>query len=228
MSSRSIWQSAMACVLAAAIALCAGCGQHVENELSLPASFGSIEKQMWGCSSVQGVYSWPPIEGMYANKGPTNRQPWEGGIPVPIYGSEMQIWIKQERGAIEIRSRLINRQANVRNKLTREWSYATYAGPDFACRKGVLDFKAQDVESTEDFGGKGIRRGFVLARLNDGSLAVGIKTISYGRTTSVYSWADQPHGTIDAPDKIFWSWSKLSLMGPGDAEPEPIDANQSM
>jgi hypothetical protein len=88
----------------------------------------------------------------------------------------------------------------------------------------MITFDPIDVTTHENFGGKGIRRGFKLARLKDGSLAVGIQTVSYGHTAYIYTWGDQSVGKYNAPDKIDWSWSKLSQIGPGDTEPEAIDA----
>jgi hypothetical protein len=173
---------------------------------------------------MQGVYNWPPVAGRYASSIGTNEKPWAGGRPIPIYGKEMQIWVNDSDRELHIRSRKINRLSNVNDTLTRKWSSVLYSKSEWHCSSNMVVVDPVDVTTGEDFGGKGIRRGFKLARLKDGSLAVGIQTVSYGRTSHLFSWGGQSYGKYNAPDAIYWSWSKLPQIGPGDTEPEPIDA----
>jgi hypothetical protein len=173
---------------------------------------------------MQGVYSWPPVAGIYSGAMSKNTKPWAGGRPVPVYEREMQIWVHDSDRQLHIRSRAINRRSNVNDTLVRRWSSALYSNSEYHCSSNMIVFDPVEVVTGEDFGGKGMRRGFKLARLKDGSLAVGIQTVSYGRTAYLYSWGDQSYGKYHAPDAISWSWSKLAQIGPGDKEPEPMDA----
>lgn len=208
----------------AACALLAACVAETSGPPLPPPEFGKVASSLLGCPAVEGVYAWPPAAGAHAGRMATNREPWAGGIPVPVSRGEMQLWISRDRGLLTVRSRRVNRQANVRDGLARGWSYAEYDSSMYTCSSGLLDVEPIDVETGEDYGGKGIRRGFRLALLRDRSLAVGIRTIAFGRTGALFSWADVSRGTYAMRDKTYWSWSKLARIGPGDVEPAPIDA----
>lgn len=200
-------------------------GAQEQGQPDPPKAFGPVEHALVGCPSVQGVYAWPPVEGEYAHgKIATNRTPWEGGLPVRIHGQEMQIWVQQSGGQLVMRSRLVNRARNLRTGMTRQWSLATYGSGQIRCTSNMLDMAPQDTAATNDYGGKGIRRGFRLARMKDGSLAVGIHTVSYGQTGSWFSWGGQSYGSYNLPDVDYWSWSKLPRLEPGDKEPAVVDA----
>jgi hypothetical protein len=151
----------------------------------------------------------------------TNQEPWEGGIPVPARRGPMQIWVTQSRSAVVFRSRSARRMAGLRDRLLTEWSYAEHHRGRFSCSRGTLVVEPVEVETTEDYGGKGIRRGF---KLEDGALAVGVQTVVYGRSGSLFSWGDVSRGSIPLPDKTIWRWSKLTRTGAGDKEPDPVDA----
>jgi hypothetical protein len=60
--------------------------------------------------------------------------------------------------------------------------------------------------------------------MEDGALAVGVQTVVYGRSGSLFSWGDVSRGSIPLPDKTIWRWSKLTRTGAGDKEPDPVDA----
>ncbi len=208
-------------VVFAACMLLPACMGETSGSPSPPPEFGAVSKPLFGCPTVQGVYAWPPSAGTYAKQMATNQEPWEGGIPVPARRGKMQIWVTQTGSGIVFRSRSARVMEGLRDRLTKEWSYAEYHRGAYSCAHGVLEVEPVDVVTTEDFGGKGIRRGFKLVALEDGSLAVGVKTISYGRTMSLFTWADVSRGTIRAPDKTFWRWSKLARLESGDKEPAP-------
>jgi hypothetical protein len=216
-----LWRPA---VIGLMLVLLVGCGQEVRGSPEPPASFGPRATAIFGCPSMQGVFAWPPEAGAHAGVMATNRTPWDGGIPVPVGRGEMQIWVKSTSSGTVFKSRIINRQSNVRNSLARQWAYAEYSGG--SCTSNMLEFREREVAESHpgDFGGKGIRRGFRLARMKDGALAVGIKTVAYGRTESIFSWGGQSYGQYSASDAVFWSWSKLSKTGEGDVEPAPVDA----
>jgi hypothetical protein len=127
---------------------------------------------------------------------------------------------------VTVRSRRTNRSPNVRDSLAREWSYVEYDDLDYRCSGGALVVDPIPMKIDDDYGGEGVRRGFRLMALDDGGLAVGIETVAYGLTGSLFSWGGQSNGSYDAPDKTYWSWSKLARTGAGDVEPAPIDAGR--
>lgn len=219
-------RTACCTALAAWCLLLAACGNEVRGSPEPPAEFGARQSSLVGCPSLQGVYAWPPVAGEYAGgKIPSNRTPWDGGLPVPVNGREMQIWVQQPPGGqTVVRTRLVNRARNVRNVLARQWSLATYGRSELGCTSGMLELKPRDTSAANHYGGTSIRRGFRLARMKDGALAVGIHTLSTGHTGSFFSWGGQSYGSYKAADVEYWSWSKLALQGPGDQEPAPIDA----
>jgi hypothetical protein len=203
----------------------AGCRAEVVGPPAPPAEFGDHDRPLFGCPELEGVYRWPPVAGEYAGGAmASNREPWAGGTPVPVGRGEMQIWVSDDDGLVSVRSRRINRAANVHDRLAREWSYVEYAAGEYRCADGMLQVEPMEIPAEEDYGGTGLRRGFRLARLADGALAVDIETVAFGRTESLFTWADSSAGTIALPDKTFHAWSKLERMGPGDVEPAPIDA----
>ncbi|MBX9632307.1 MAG: hypothetical protein K2X67_17445 [Burkholderiales bacterium] len=204
--------------------LLVACKAEVSGSPSPPTEFGAVSKPLLGCPSVQGVYAWPPVAGTYSDQMATNREPWEGGIPVPARRGAMQIWVKQSGTGMVFRSRSARRQAGLRDRTLTEWSYAEYPRSSYSCIRGLLVVKAVDVETTEDFGGAGIRRGFKLAALKDGSLAVGVNTVVHGRTSPIFAWGDVSVGSIPMSDRIIWRWSKLSRLESGEQEPAPVNA----
>ena len=202
----------------ALVALLGGCGGDVAGSPEPPKEFGPRATSWFGCPSMQGVYAWPPVAGA--------RRPWAGGVPLPIHGAEMQVWVRQMSPGIVLQGRSINRLANVRDRMAREWSRAEYANG--RCRSGMLEFAgvAPGAKSDRGLGGD-VAEGFRLARLADGALAVGIMTVERGRTGTIFSWGDQSYGAYTLPDRIHWRWSKLARLDDGDREPAPIDAAAS-
>lgn len=210
--------------VAATCALLVACKAEVSGSSTPPTEFGPVSKPLFGCPSVQGVYAWPPSAGTYSEHIATNREPWEGGIPVPARSGAMQIWVTQSMTGMVFRSRSARRQAGLRDRSLKEWSYSEYPRSSYSCIRGLLEVKAVDVATTEDFGGAGIRRGFKLATLKDGSLALGVNTVVHGRTGAIFAWGDVSVGSIPMPDRIIWNWSKLSRLESGDREPAPVNA----
>lgn len=223
---RNALRGSASTALAVACLVLAACGNDVHGSPEPPAEFGARERSLIGCPSLQGVYAWPPVAGEYAQgKIPSNRTPWDGGMPVSVQGREMQLWVQQPAGGQTVmRTRLINRARNVRSRLTREWGLVTYGGGQVRCNSGMLEMEPKDTQAANHYGGTGIRRGFRLARMKDGSLAVGIHTLSFGHTGSWFSWGGQSYGHYAAPEVDHWSWSKLAQLEPGDKEPAVVDA----
>jgi hypothetical protein len=218
---RSAWL-----VLALSVAAGAGltgCGKEVHGTPEPPTAFGKVRKQILGCPSMQGVYLWPPVDGAFAKGIGTNVKPWKDGTPVPVSRGPMQIWVTDVKRRVTIRSRMINLQRAVRNSLAHEWSYAEYMLGD--CSGGTLEFASgAGTQEAADGGGDTVPRGFRLAQMDDGSLAVGIKTVETGRVGHLFQWGDVSAGRYRAPDAVHWQWSKLRRLGDGSTEPPPMDA----
>lgn len=195
------------------LALLAACGPEVSGSPEPPKEFGAVESKLLGCPSMAGLYAWPPVDGEYAKFIPTNRTPWDGGRPVPVYRGNMQIKVEQSGSRVTVRSRMI-RPDSVRSSEAREWAYVEYGVAQFSCKSGMLVFEEVPAGNAANYGGTDAKRGFTLARMKDGSLAVGIKTTSMGRSDSIYSWGGQSYGSYGAPDKVFWSWSRLKGLDP--------------
>lgn len=191
----------------------AACGPEVSGLPKPPPSFGGLKGALIGCPSMAGLYAWPPVDGEYANGMATNRGPWDGGRPVPVSRGSMQIKVEQTGARVTVRSRDIG-PGSLPSGQARNWSYAEYGIAQFKCHGNMLEFEEVEYGDAANYGGRGARRGFTLARLKDGALAVGIKTIATGRTASIFSWGDQSAGDYNAPDKVYWSWSKLQNLDP--------------
>lgn len=206
-------------LLAAVCTGLAGCG--ADRADSPPPEFGAIERAWFGCPSMEGVYAWPPVAGVFANgKIPSNRRAWEDGKPVPVHGKEMQIWVKAKGGsALWFRARTVNRALPPNTPLSGGWSFNEYHRGQWKCKDSMIEMDAEEIGAQSNYGGTGARRSFKLARMQDGALAVGISTVAYGGKESLYSYDGVSAGTYNAPDRHFWAWSKLARTGPGDTEP---------
>lgn len=197
----------------ACCAFLAACGPEVNGSAKPPPEFGARKGALTGCPSVAGLYAWPPVDGEYARVMATNRRPWDDRRPVPVSRGKMQIKVEQTSSRVTIRSRDIG-SGSLPSMQARNWAYVEYDIAQFKCKSDMLEFAEVEYGDAANYGGHGARRGFTLARMKDGDLAVGIKTTSTGRTASIFSWGDQSAGHYNAPDKVYWSWSKLQSLDP--------------
>lgn len=193
--------------------LLAACGPEVSGPPEPPPEFGAVEGKLFGCPAMQGLYAWPPVDGEYAKFFPSNMTPWEGGRPVQVYRRPMQIRVEENPSRITIRARVVHPES-LKSSEARDWAYVEYGRAQYSCSSGMLRFEEVEFGNAANYGGSGARRGFTLARMKDGSLAVGIKTTSTGRGGSLYSWGGQSYGSYGAPDKVFWTWSRLAPLDP--------------
>lgn len=194
--------------------LLAGCGgEIVHGPASPPDEFGTQETAWFGCPAMQGMYAWPPEAGDYSDGIATNEQPWAGGMPAPIGRGKMQVWIIEEGQRLTVLSRDRPADGNTDPGLRRVWGYSEHYG--LACRSDMRDADDEEIGNGHEFGCEGLRRGFRLARMDDGALAVGIRTVAYGCRESVITWGDKSVGDMKAPDRVYWRWSKLRRIGDG-------------
>lgn len=210
--------------VAALAVLAGGCSEETVGSPEPPKAFGPRATAWFGCPSMQGVYAWPPVAGEWSDGVARGRQPWAGGVPLPIYAQEMQVWVRQSSSGLVLQGRSINRRPNVRDRMALEWSHVEYAGG--RCTSGMLELAGGAPGAARDRGGDGgVADAFRLARLADGALAVGLKTVERGRTGTIFSWGDQSHGSYPLPDRVHWRWSKLAKLDSGEREPAPVDAS---
>lgn len=172
-----------------------------------------MQGKLMGCPSVAGLYAWPPVDGEYAKFFPSNRAIWDDGRPVRVYPRQMQIKVEQDSLRVTVRSRVIDAKSP-KSGVARDWAFVEYSTKQFSCKSGMLVFEELPAGNAQNYGGTDAKRGFTLTRMTDGSLAVGIKTTAMGRSGSLYSWGGQSYGSYGAPDKVFWSWSKLGPLDP--------------
>jgi hypothetical protein len=204
----TLFLSALCC-----LPLLAACGPEVSGSPEPPKEFGAVQGKLLGCPSMAGLYAWPPVEGEYAKFFPTNRTPWDGGRPVPVYPRKMQIKVEETGSRVTVRARVIG-EASMKSSEARDWGYVEYGVAQYSCKSGMLVFEELPVGNAANYGGTDAKRGFTLAKMKDGSLAVGIKTTAMGRSGSFFSWGGQSYGSYGAPDKVFWSWSRLGALDP--------------
>jgi hypothetical protein len=218
------WPAKILVVVGAVLAAASYAWHRVEasRDADPPASLGAVAGGgFFSCPDVQGDYTWArrrASDTSYAGGG----HGWKGPIPYPIMGQETQVWIRRPGKDLELRSRLVVRAENVRHPLAKEWATQRYGPWEISCGSGALEVDEREVETGEDFGGKGIRRGFKLVPLADGSLAVGVRTTAYGRTGPLFAWGDVFRGSIPLPPRTTWGWVRLARRGGGDSEPTPV------
>jgi hypothetical protein len=163
----------------ASVVLLASCGVPKDE---LPP-FGPIEQPLFGRPSMQGVYVW--------NAPASHDRVLDIASTGKAARAPKQLWLKESSLAIELRWREINPSGNAPSSRSRDW---------------------HQVESTKSRCTAGLQSVGVntrLARMRNGSLAVGV----------VSSWGGQ------AESGAQWSWAELRKVGEGDAAPEPIDAS---
>ena len=208
-----------ASAVALALLLTACSGDHVHGTPSPPDDFGSQDTDFFGCPSMAGMYAWPPEAGEYSNGIASNKEPWPGMLPVPIGRGRMQVWALEEGQRLTLLSRNTPADGNTDPGPRRGWGYSEHDG--LKCRSDMLDADDEEISDTgNEYGCGGLRRGFRLARMEDGALAVGIRTVAYGCRDSIVTWGDKSAGDISVADKVYWRWSKLRRIGDGTPSPD--------
>lgn len=192
----------------------AGCGS-AGNEAP-PAEFGALATTWFGCPSLQGVYAWPPVAGAHAKgNSATNRRPWEDGRPIFIHGPAMQIWVDESSASrVVFHSRTPSAGKPADDLAGGGWGFAEYHRGQYRCKGSVMVVE-DDVGSAPGEGGDPKRHAFRLARMQDGALAVGTYNFVAGGEAYLYSYDSARVGKYKAPDREFWTWSKLARTGTG-------------
>jgi hypothetical protein len=221
-------------VLLLAVAL-AGCtfNDEVIGSPEMPDSYGRIDQPVLGCPDLGGLYAWPPAEGHPFGYLPNLRRDKFGSfLDLPLY-REAHVWAegpgRKAAHEFTLRTRMINRDSRVHiSALTGEWSYRVFSG--YSCKGGAVVIPEEELpqlNAPEWFGGKKVAAGARLARLADGSLAVGQWVRVSGRTGAV-GWGNQTWFTYRIADRVYWYWTRLARVGatgaglpPEDVAPQP-------
>ena len=203
--ARFLQCAAVAAVLPLLVAACSN------GDAQPPAEFGARDTAWFGCPSLQGLYAWPPEAGEYANGIASNEQPWPGMTPVPIGRGRMQVAVIESGQMLTMLSRNTPADGSTDPGHRRGWGYSEHYG--LACRSDMLDSDDEEIGGGREYGCEGMRRGFRLARLADGALAVGIRRVAYGCTGPIVSWGGGSAGEMNTPDQVRWRWSKLRRIG---------------
>lgn len=183
---------------------------------------------------MQGVYLWPPVRAEHPGrfKGMDLVATWDGDLPTRVSRTPGQIWVSDRPGELLVRSR----PAGIRmaDDTVRYWEPGRFPGPDAGrwytarythaeCHGHMLALtpEPQAVEGVSASGAP-VERTAHLARLADGSLAVGIRARSSHRTVTITGWEYSVMAKLPAPDEVTWTWWMLRPAGDGAQEPGPV------
>ena len=204
----------------ASAALLAACGAEVVAP-DPPKAFGARASAWFGCPAIEGAYAWPPVAGAWSEAASARgRRPWPDAVPLPVYGTRMEIRVRETPLGLVLQGRVVDLAPGVSDRLAREWSRAEY--PVGSCMSGMREFAVRRADAGGPrAAGDPVAEGFRLARLADGALAVGVKTVERGRGGTVFSWGGQGHGAYELPDRVVWTWSKLARIEPAPGEAPP-------
>ncbi|MCC7184490.1 MAG: hypothetical protein IT509_13125 [Rhodocyclaceae bacterium] len=230
MQSTRLVHLALLAVLAAAIGGCSE--EQVKGSPNMPADFGQVPRIWLGCPDLSGLYAWPPVQGstiQYSIHGRPSHQ--NGGtlepLKAPVY-PQAQVWISgpRDREPIELRTRPVIPDTGAAAAPARAWHQGKLVR--YACEGNWLVFEGDEQThpvATAYFGGTMVRHGMRLARLKDGSLAIGQwLRVSGGR--GGVRWGDTTLVEGPLPDRVTWNWSRLQKIG-DTGKDAPADAAAS-
>lgn len=222
---------ALAC--AAALFGLSGCWFSTEvGESQPPIAFGPFATApAGGCPSLQGVYLWPPVRAEHPGhlKGMDLVAAWDGDLPTRVSRVPGQIWITDRPGELLVRSRPAGQR--MMDDTVRYWGPTAFTGPHAQgwytatyhradCSHRLVELS--DERPTDDQTPRSGRLAR-LARMADGSLAVGIRTRQTDLTLTITGWEYSVIATLPAPDEVSWTWWLLRAAGDGATEPGAPD-----
>ena len=192
-----------------------------------PADFARVVSSK-SCPVPLGSFAWPNRRDVAGGGGEYRYQaPWNGEVPVAAGPRMLMRIARRPDGSVEISGLYLPYPVGRPNQRTGERAMARERGPSSAvyaknklsCIDGMASFEpvqVPDLSEIKNFGGKGLMRGFRLAVLEDGSLAVGLKNISTGHASSLFSWGGQSYGpSFRSADQVYWHWKRFD---PANAE----------
>jgi hypothetical protein len=159
----------------------------VTMAIALLASCGARQEELPPFGPIeQPIFGCPSLQGVYVWQAPASHVGFLGQRNArPVL---KQLWLKDRSLVLDVRSQDINLRSNVQPVLG--WSH--HELPKSSCKSGMLSV------------GVDMR----VARMRDGSLAVGVRSDGRARTGNG------------------WSWVQLRKVGDGLTEPAPLDASQ--
>lgn len=160
-----------------------------------PAAFGALQGAWFGCPSMAGLYT-------------RHGKPWSGVRPVVVHWERAQFWIRQDGNRMRINARQLHAQPVLQPESVRDWSWSEYHRAEYVCRASMLEVQLEDPQGKQ-YPDRKLPRAFRLARLADGGLAVGIKTIIPPGKESLYSYDSAQVGTYTTAPRVVWTWSRL-------------------
>ena len=199
----------------------AGCTRDkVNGSADPPASFGKVERNLLGCADLSGLYAWPPVEGATRSLSLTNEKLGAGGTLLPIkvsLSNQAQIWLS---GAIEgrallVRTRYANAELIARGALSDNWSSTAISRLLLSCKGAWISMDGETIvnDSADRSGRRGSSsEGLKMARLHDGSLAVGQWVRYSGRRNSIDIFGAEL-ANFPAADVVSWDWARLARVG---------------
>ena len=211
----------------AALLVMAACSQRGNERIVVgsalpPGDFGLVQAKK-SCPVPLGSFAWPNQRDVSAAGAAEYRYqaPWNGDVPVAAGPRMLMRIARRTDGSVEISGIPLPYPVGRPNQRTGEramarvgaGSSAVYAKNKFSCVDGMASFEpveVLDLPEIKNFGGKGLMRGVRLAMLEDGSLAVGLKNISTGHSSSLFSWGGQSFGPdFRAADQVYWHWKRF-------------------
>lgn len=229
---RQRWGSVALVVCAAGLS---GCMRDtVHGSAEPPASFGKVASHLIGCADVAGVYAWPPVQGRTRSFSLTMKRFRAGGGLDPLkvsLSAESQIWLSgiTEGRALEARTRMASAKLIANGALSDHWTTTRVSRAALSCSGAWIALDGETiVQDSSDRSGRkeSSSEGLKMARLTDGSLAVGQWVRLAGRRESIIVFGTEL-ANFPASDVVNWDWARLARVGdsgntaPGSAAPRP-------
>ncbi len=213
-----------------------GCSHELEPEVTgdaqPPGDFGTDSVKTKGCPDLEGLYSWPWVQGQpFGYRSPSVKEKFGDLIGMALH-DESQIWVsgpgKSPTRELAIRTRMVNRNPNLSiQSLTHEWSYQLRGSDEYACKDGWVELPETDLVGegvAQWFGGEGVKVSARLSQLDDSSLVIGQRVRVWGRTANALPVPSKLEDRRLA-DKVTWYWTRFTRVGPTGKDAPPVDAN---
>ena len=150
----------------------------------------------------------------------TNEKLRGGGSLQPIKVSlhdEAQIWLSGALAghALVVRTRYANAGLITRGELSENWGYAAISRASLSCQGAWISIDGDTIvdNRADESGRRGSSsEGLKMARLRDGSLALGQWVRYSGRRDSINIFGAEL-ANFPAADVVSWNWARLSRVG---------------
>ena len=204
-------------VLVGVVAFAACSRERVNGSPHPPASFGKVERNWLGCADLSGLYAWPPVQGEMRSVSLAGEKFRTGSslepIKAPMLSGEAQIWVSGATGgrSLVVQSRRASADLIARGELPTQWNRDEIARVSLSCSgawialDGATIVDKPDSRNHRETSSEGLR----MARLKDGSLAVGQWVRYSGRRDSINIFGAEL-AEFAVGDVVSWSWARLA------------------